>query len=97
MSGRETAEERAERRVVELLAEVDSLQAERDELSKELELARGLIDGEPWAGAIVKRERDKAYEVLRDLAHRCKYNCTRKSCCSTCELIFAVLPDVFTS
>jgi len=39
---------------------------ERDEACEELETLRALIEGEPWAGAVMRRERDKAREELDD-------------------------------
>jgi len=91
--GRETAEERAERRAAELQAEVDSLRAERDEACEELETIRALVEGEAWAGLVVLRERDKARDALETLVIRC--GCTRKSYCGTCDLALAVLPETF--
>lgn len=38
----------------------DKALAERDEACEELETLRALIEGETWAGAVVKRERDEA-------------------------------------
>lgn len=39
---------------------------ERDAACEELEVLRGLIEGEPWAGAVLRRERDEARSVLRE-------------------------------
>lgn len=39
---------------------------ERDEACGELEVLRGLIEGEPWVGAVLRRERDEARSVLRE-------------------------------
>lgn len=77
----------------ELQTEVDSLRAERDATREELETVRALVEGEPWAGAVVLRERDRARAALERIVRRC--GCTRESYCGTCELALAVLPESF--
>ena len=52
--------------VTELRAEFERVQGERDEACEELETLRALIEGEPWAGAVTRRERDKAREERDD-------------------------------
>ena len=52
--------------VTELRAEFERVQGERDEACEELETLKALIEGEPWAGAVTRRERDKAREERED-------------------------------
>jgi hypothetical protein len=86
--------------VTELRAEFERVQGERDEACEELETLRALIEGEPWAGAVMRRERDKAREDLEDareaLANtirKCPRNCTRESYCGVCEIALVALPE----
>lgn len=51
---------------IEARQEHDQLRAERDEACEELETLRAIIEGEPWAGAVILRERDKAREERDD-------------------------------
>ena len=53
--------------VESLRKRVEELEGQLSEASGELELTRALIEGEPWAGAVMRRERDEAREE-RDAA-----------------------------
>ena len=57
------------RDTVEILrARVEELEGQFSESSGELELTRALIEGEPWAGAVMRRERDEARVKLEEIA-----------------------------
>lgn len=47
-----------------LADDYNAMRRERDEACEELEVLRGLIEGETWAGAVLRRERDAARAAL---------------------------------
>jgi len=53
--------------VESLRKRVEELEGQLSEASGELELTLALIEGEPWASAVMRRERDEAREE-RDAA-----------------------------
>ena len=53
----------------EYVQRLDEALRERDEACEELEVLRGLIEGETWAGAVLRRERDEARSALEESEH----------------------------
>ena len=49
---------------VEARQEYDRLREQRDEAAEELETLKALVEGEPWAGAVMRRERDNLSREL---------------------------------
>lgn len=74
-ANRDAYEEACRLQVLErtdLQARLKQALEERDEACEELETLRALIEGEPWAGAVVRRERDSAREERDDALASCE-------------------------
>jgi len=85
--------------LTELRAELEQVRGERDEACEELETLKALIEGESWAGAVMRQERDKARQYLEDaqealanIVRRCPRDCTRESYCGVCAVALNALP-----
>lgn len=58
------------------------LRMKLDEARAEVETLRAVIEGEPWGGAVLKRQRDEARAALKDVAER-----QREACAEACEKV----------